>query len=75
MLAYFYEIRMPLSKSASKNLSHIQSTAKHIFFSGTLNKQTLCYILINLLLIEQIANKVSFFLFHLQPYLFSVFTR
>ena len=31
LLAYFYEIQMPFSKSASKTLSLIQSTAKYIF--------------------------------------------
>ena len=34
MLPYFYEIRMTFPKSASKNLSHIQSTAKHIFLQA-----------------------------------------
>ena len=34
MRAYFYEIQMPFYKSASKTRSHIQSTAKYIFFQA-----------------------------------------
>ena len=34
-LAYFYEIQMPFLESASKTVSHIQSTAKHIFLRRT----------------------------------------
>ena len=36
MFAYFYEIQMPFPESASKTLSHIQSTAKYIFLRATL---------------------------------------
>ena len=51
MLAFFYEIWMPFSKSASKTLSHIQSTAKYIFlralyyekyFKGTKYNWSIC---------------------------------
>ena len=36
MLAYFYEIQMPFPETASKTLSHIQSTAKYILLRETL---------------------------------------
>ena len=39
-LTYFYEIRMPFPESASKTLSHIQSTPKYILL------QALYYILV-----------------------------
>ena len=35
MLAYFYEIQMSFPESASKTVSHIQSTAKYIFLRRT----------------------------------------
>ena len=36
MLAYFYEIQMTFPETASKTLSHIQSTAKYILLRETL---------------------------------------
>ena len=35
MLAYFYEIWIPIIKSASKTSTHIQSTAKYIFLRAS----------------------------------------
>ena len=34
MIAYFYKLQIPFTKSASKILSHIQSTAQHIFLQA-----------------------------------------
>ena len=70
-LEYFYEIRMSFPESASKTLSHKQSTAKYIFFLYRIPSPFLCFFSSPR---KKKSSKTAFFFIKMKKWIFLPFS-